>query len=838
MDKQKQDEVRYQKINTKEMHSWATKDDDRARKLCKESINLVRDLMIGALCGVIIVLCVIGIVKFIAKIKRKQKLRSPPACGDDNPNDFYMNIQTPNRTAEDINVGNVRPNPDGSTNEENNLIIPFCVLQVVLFDKQVATLKQQCKPTACCTHYDARSAHALSNSLTAYQGSIGASHSMRLYVAQVHGGERQRLKEHGEVCTGAADKLCFQICRADKDNPKEVGYVIKCQDWRQTGNNDKQTEGQGRSQTNRAVDLEPRSTVEQSRTRDSDITEYRDNQKMTKICGGKDIGCNGDISDYTITVKAVTVQEGLCVTVPCTFTIDRNKRLTQAVGYWGYYEGKSCTLGSCYVVSSNESVSLSYRKENFHMTGNVNNRDCSLTINDAKKQDNGTYYFRIEDGVDGVLKWNYKDSYLDVNVKDLTEKPQIILPEKLVAGNEVTLTCKPPDTGNCSGTATEIRWGRLEKEDRTKSDPLIICGEKRTRISQCKESTITFTLSQNDHQTAITCNVTFPAVGNSTQTSVTLDVQYPPFISDKSSEAFYDNRPLVVKEGDNVTLRCSVDSNPPANVTWWRGKEKKTKHNILTITNISRQYTDTYDCVASNEHGNASTAVTIAVLYPPTITTQISVENQVSNVSYVTVKEGSSVILRCSVDSNPPANMTIMKAADTFASIISGRELILHLRNISQRETGIYNISAKNEHGTSYSIINISIPDSSNAATQTASEGKKSNNLVRDMMIGLLCGMFIALCVIGIVKLIAKIKRKQKLNSPPASRDDLYMNVHPSLQPPNRTAEDINVRNIRPDPDGSTKEENIHYARIFFSKTSPRPNQDNSEPEYAEVKPK
>ncbi|CAH2318679.1 Myeloid cell surface antigen CD33 precursor (gp67) (Siglec-3) (), isoform CRA_a [Pelobates cultripes] len=246
----------------------------------------------------------------------------------------------------------------------------------------------------------------------------------------------------------------------------------------------------------------------------------------------KDIGCYGDNSDYTITVNDVTVQEGLCVTVPCTFTIDRSKRLTQAVGYWGYYDEKYCTAGSaCYVVSSKKSVSLSYRKKNFHMAGNVNNRDCSLTINNAKKRDGGYYYFRIEDGVDGTLKWNYRDSYLRVTVTDLTAKPQIILPEKLVAGNEVTLTCKPPDTGNCSGTAPEITWVRLEKEDRAESDPLIICGEKRTRISQCKESTLTFTLSQNDHQTAITCDVTSPVVGKSIQTSVTLDVQYPPFIS-------------------------------------------------------------------------------------------------------------------------------------------------------------------------------------------------------------------------------------------------------------------------------------------------------------------
>ncbi|CAH2318680.1 B-cell receptor CD22-like [Pelobates cultripes] len=224
--------------------------------------------------------------------------------------------------------------------------------------------------------------------------------------------------------------------------------------------------------------------------------------------------------------------------------------------------------------------------------------------------------------------------------------------------------------------------------------------------------------------------------------------------------------------------------------------------------NISRQHTDTYGCEASNEHGNASIAVSITVLYPPTITTQISGEKQVSDGSYVQsviVKEESSVILRCLVDSNPPANMTIMKAADTFARIISGRELILHLRNISHRETD-----------------------------------KESNNLVRDMMIGILCGMIIAFCVIGFIKLIAKIKQKQKPHSPPASRDDqpndLYMNVHPSLQTPNRTAEVINVRNIRLDPDGSTKEEDIHYARINFSKA--RQTQDNSEPEYAVVKPK
>ncbi|XP_063293123.1 sialic acid-binding Ig-like lectin 9 [Pelobates fuscus] len=386
--------------------------------------------------------------------------------------------------------------------------------------------------------------------------------------------------------------------------------------------------------------------------------------------------------------------------------------------------------------------------------GTISDGDCSLIINNAAKQYAGKYGFRLEDNIGPTLKWTFIQRHLNVNITDLTEKPEIIItPQKnLVAGKSVTLTCKPPGTGKCPGPAPEITWGKLEKNNKAVSDRDIICGGKNIKISQCKESAITFTLSQDDHRTSITCTVTFPSVKKTPQSLVTLNVQYPPSISFSSE-----------------------------------------------------------------------------------------IQGQSATNDSVSVDNGDSVLFRYSVDSNPPANVTLMRGEERLVSTVTGQELILHLQNITLREASTYTISASNQHGRkNKSVILHVISASKRHEEQNCVDGfndKTFTNQIRDIMIGCVCGITLAMCVILIVKLISRKREKQKSDAVPSSGNDntneindMYMNVHPeSMVNP-----DLSNKNRNKGMDEQTP----NYSTINFSDAPSNPKQNHFEPVYAVVNKK
>ncbi|KAM4014685.1 sialic acid-binding Ig-like lectin 14 [Anomaloglossus baeobatrachus] len=289
----------------------------------------------------------------------------------------------------------------------------------------------------------------------------------------------------------------------------------------------------------------------------------------------------------------VTIQEGLCVTIPCSFTVEHKKTFKNFIGYW-----KSDFETN--VASSDSSVPIV--KENFHVSGNPDSGDCTLKITDARKQDTGAYFFRIEGSKEMPIKYNYLSHKLTLLVTDLTQKPEISNLEHLRVGKEVTLTCSPP--GNCKGTDQTITWWKdnLDKP-------------------WGKSSSITFTPLLSYHKTSVTCAVNYPAVRASTQKTVVLDVQYPPSIDifiDPSG--LISNHTVVLNEGDSVILNCSVVSNPAAYVTWTKGENIVVnsvtgKGLELYLMDITSSDINTYSCSAWNQHGDTSDFVDI-VLQP------------------------------------------------------------------------------------------------------------------------------------------------------------------------------------------------------------------------------
>ncbi len=58
-----------------------------------------------------------------------------------------------------------------------------------------------------------------------------------------------------------------------------------------------------------------------------------------------------------------------------------------------------------------------------------------------------------------------------------------------------------------------------------------------------------------------------------------------------------------IVEGDSVTLSCSSDSNPPAEISWFKGEMFVGSGRIYSISNISSDHSGEYKCKSRNEHG-------------------------------------------------------------------------------------------------------------------------------------------------------------------------------------------------------------------------------------------
>ncbi|XP_078509997.1 sialic acid-binding Ig-like lectin 13 [Lissotriton helveticus] len=223
---------------------------------------------------------------------------------------------------------------------------------------------------------------------------------------------------------------------------------------------------------------------------------------------------------YLPQTVAVTVQEGLCVLIPCQFTIKATQEAAERPrGYW-FIRGDDWDGPA---VASNDGT-RAIREDTrgrFKLVGDLTLWDCSLRIDDVSTRDTGTYYFRYEHSRRSSVKYNYNLYPLRVTVVDLKDKPEISLPDRVIEGEKVTVECRAP--GRCSGTAPEITWSFESKSEYNQS----FYNTDNLNGTKTNKSTITFTASRDHNNTHLSCTTYFPAVRKQSTSSITLTVEYP-----------------------------------------------------------------------------------------------------------------------------------------------------------------------------------------------------------------------------------------------------------------------------------------------------------------------
>ncbi|XP_062948289.1 sialic acid-binding Ig-like lectin 10 isoform X3 [Cynocephalus volans] len=326
--------------------------------------------------------------------------------------------------------------------------------------------------------------------------------------------------------------------------------------------------------------------------------------------------------------ELVTVQEGLCVLVPCTVTYPKIEwdDSTSAYGYWFRKGTKKTTADPVATNEPNTKVQMS-TQDRFQLVGNPHNYSCSLVIRDARKEDMAAYYFRVERGP--YVKYNFNSFFL--NVTALTQRPDVYLPETLEPEQPVTVICV-------------FNWAYEGCPAATFSWKGAVLSSQETKPTTSYFSVLSITPSPQDHDTNLTCQVDFSRKGVSTHRTVQLSIAYAPkdlvlSVSRDNTSDLPENLKVMVSqanrtvlanlsngtslpvlEGQSLRLVCVTCSNPPARLSWaWRRQTlsptQPSDPGVLELPRIQMEHEGEFTCQAQNPLGSQHISLSLSVHY-------------------------------------------------------------------------------------------------------------------------------------------------------------------------------------------------------------------------------
>lgn len=414
--------------------------------------------------------------------------------------------------------------------------------------------------------------------------------------------------------------------------------------------------------------------------------------------------------------RTVTVQEGLCVLVPCNLSYP-SKNWTEDTPAYGYWFQRSVKLtNDPPVATNNQSQKVQKNTQGrFQLVGSPQDKSCSLLIRDSQKEDTAEYFFRVERG--SYVRYNFMNYMFSLQVTALTQKPDVYIPEMLEPGRQVTVICVfDSDFEQCPAPTFSWMGSALSSQE--------------TRPTGSHVSMLTLTPRPQDHGTNLTCRVDFSKKGMSTENTVRLNVAYPPkdlFISTSPAkgsalEPQGDSLYLQAQEGQFLRLLCAADSRPPATLSWaledrvlsW-SRSSGSRGLELELPRVKPADAGHYTCRAENRLGFQSRTLNLSVQYAPeNLRVMVSQANRtvlenLGNGTSLPVLEGQSLRLLCVTHSNPPALLSWARGGQTLHPSQPSDPGVLELPQIQMEHEGEFTCHAQNLLGSQYVSLSLSV---------------------------------------------------------------------------------------------------------------------------------
>ncbi|XP_043101271.1 uncharacterized protein LOC122349330 [Puntigrus tetrazona] len=352
-------------------------------------------------------------------------------------------------------------------------------------------------------------------------------------------------------------------------------------------------------------------------------------------------------------------------------------------------------------------------------------KNCTMRLSHVTQKDEDKYYFRF---ITDQEKWLGLPG-VTLTVTDL----QVESPERVTEGDSVRLTCKSSCALTDRATFIWYRNSQPLTERRDRNNILLLQSVRREDAGR-------YSCALQEH-TYIS-------------PEVYLNVTYPP-----RNVSVFINESGEIVEGDSVTLICSSDSNPPAEISWFKGRTLVRSGRIYSISKIRSDHSGEYKCRSRNKHGKKySEAVTLNVIYAPR---NVSVFMNGSG----EIVEGDSVTLICSTDSNPPALNFFWFKENQSSSVGSGQ-------SFSALQSGRFYCEAHNQHG--------SLRSDTATVTVHRSDGRTV------FQVTLVSGVLFIIVLLFII-LRKMMKRRTAIHE--YENDDLSLNRYTTLDPRSRSSD-------------------------------------------------
>ncbi|XP_066182522.1 immunoglobulin superfamily member 10 isoform X2 [Sylvia atricapilla] len=180
------------------------------------------------------------------------------------------------------------------------------------------------------------------------------------------------------------------------------------------------------------------------------------------------------------------------------------------------------------------------------------------------------------------------------------------------------------------------------------------------------------------------------------------------------------NEKIIAKPGKSITLNCSVDGNPPPDISWmlpngtWLPSSIRTPqlftgdNGTLTIPSPEEQHAGRYRCAARNQVGYIEKLLLLEVAQKPSILTRPA--------GLVKAVGGEPLSLHCAAEGSPRPRVewTLPGGRLLERPQLSGRFVLLEngtllIRAASAQDTGSYLCRAHNEAGESSAAVAVAV---------------------------------------------------------------------------------------------------------------------------------
>uniref|UniRef100_A0A8C9AZF1 Ig-like domain-containing protein n=1 Tax=Prolemur simus TaxID=1328070 RepID=A0A8C9AZF1_PROSS len=350
---------------------------------------------------------------------------------------------------------------------------------------------------------------------------------------------------------------------------------------------------------------------------------------------------------------SVTVQEGLCVYMPCSISYPWIgwTESTPAYGYW-FKEGTDSKTDAPVATNNPNREVQTWTRDRFQLLGNPQSQSCSLVIREAKREDMGVYYFRVERG--NYVHYNFRTALTprpEDHDTDLTCR--VTFPRSGVSTQRtvrLSVAYAPRDLAVSiswdNGPGTEQPQGTVPHAQAQKGQFLrLLCAADSQPPATLSWVLGDRVLSWSHPWDPRPLGLELPGVRagdsgrytclaenrlGSQNHSLELSVQYPPenltvLVSQANRtvlETLGNDTSLLVLEGQSLRLVCVTLSNPPATLSWARGSQtlspsQPSDPGVLELPRVQMEHEGEFTCHAQHPLGSRHVSLSLSVHYPP-----------------------------------------------------------------------------------------------------------------------------------------------------------------------------------------------------------------------------